>query len=32
MKKQKVYVKKITVFSEVPQLSEYASLDSDCKE
>ena len=32
MKKQKVNVKKITVYSEMPQLSDYASLDNDCKE
>ncbi len=32
MKKQQANVKQITVFSEIPQLSDFASLDSDCKE
>ncbi len=32
MKKQKVNVKKITIYQETPQISEYAGLDSDCKE
>ena len=32
MKKQQVNVKKITIYAETPQLSEYVGLESDCKE